>query len=235
MHGLGQLQPAGAELPGPLGMTFRWVPPGTFLMGSPAEEPRRRHDEAQHGVTLTRGFHLAAHPVTQAQWQAVMGGNPSKFPGRDRPVEGVSWDDCREFCRRLGEKEEGTYRLPTEAEWEHACRAGSAGPFHTGSALTARQANFNAPGGTTAVGTFPANAWGLADMHGNVYEWCADHYGDYPEGHVSDPAGPADGDARVLRGGSWLSAACCCRSAYRYWADPATRSAHIGFRVVLGG
>jgi formylglycine-generating enzyme required for sulfatase activity len=174
-----------------------------------------------------------------------MGHNPSKFPGADHPVENVSWDDCQAFCRRLGDKDGRVYRLPSEAEWECACRAGSAGPFSCGGGLRTDQANFDGRdgfagtaagvfrGGTTAVGSFSANAWGLFDLHGNVYEWCADHHGDYPEGHVSDPAGPAAGDTRVLRGGSWFSAAWYCRSAYRYWADPATRAAHVGFRVVM--
>jgi formylglycine-generating enzyme required for sulfatase activity len=232
---------AGSVRRGPLGMTFVWVPAGTFLMGSPPEEPQRRGDEVPHGVTLTRGFYLAAHPVTQARWQAVMKSNPSPFAGADLPVQGVSWDDCQQFCLRLAEQEGGTYRLPTEAEWEHACRAGSAAPFHFGASLDLDQANFDGRdgGGTfrgtpTPVGAFLPSAWGLYDMHGNVYEWCADVHGDYPAGHVSDPAGPTQGDARVLRGGSWFSAAWYCRSAYRYWADPATRDGHIGFRIVLG-
>ena len=228
-------RPGGAR-PGPLGMTFVWAPPGTFLMGSPPQERQRRGDEGQHAVTLTRGFYLAAHPVTQAQWRALMGGpGPSKFSGDDRPVESVSWEDCQQFCRRLSEQEGSAFRLPSEAEWEYACRAGSAGAFHFGAALTTAQANFDGRDGTTAVGRFPANPWGLYDLHGNVYEWCADFYGDYPEGHAGDPTGPGEGDARLLRGGSWFGPAWYCRSAYRYWADPATRSAHIGFRVVLCG
>jgi formylglycine-generating enzyme required for sulfatase activity len=217
-------------------MTFAWVPAGTFLMGSPAEEEHRRHDEPQHPVTLTRGFHLATRPVTQAQWRAVMGTDPSMFRGDEHPVENVSWDDCQEFCRRLGEKHGGRYRLPTEAEWEYACRAGTAGPFHFGTTLTPGQANFDGRDGhggtTTPVGSFPANAWGLHDMHGNVHEWCADWYADYPAGHADDPAGPGTGDARVLRGGSWFSAPWYCRSAYRHWADPATRAGPLGFRLV---
>jgi formylglycine-generating enzyme required for sulfatase activity len=222
-----------------LGMKFVWVPPGSFLMGSPPEEANRHSDEIQHGVTLSRGLYLAVHPVTQAQWRAVMDASPGWFAGDDRPVERVSWDDCQEFCARLSRRDGRAYRLPSEAEWEYACRAGTAGPFHFGAALTAEQANHDArdPSGkgafraqTTPVGSFAPSSWGLFDMHGNVYEWCADWYGPYAEGQVSDPT-PAAGDARLLRGGSWLSAACYCRSAYRYWADPATRSAHIGVRV----
>ncbi len=226
-----------------LGMTFVWVPPGTLLAGSPPEETHRRDDEPQHAVTLTRGLYLAAHPVTQAQWRAVMGNVPALFPGDTLPVEKVSWDDCQEFCERLSLQEGAEHRLPTEAEWEYACRAGTAGPFHTGSTLSTEQANYDGReaygkgttrpfrGATTPVGTFPANAWGLFDMHGNVWEWCSDWYGPYPASHTTDPTGPAEGDARVLRGGSWLNPPWYCRSAYRYWADPATRAGHIGFRV----
>jgi formylglycine-generating enzyme required for sulfatase activity len=224
-------------------MKLVWVPPGNFLMGSPPHEAGRHDDEAQHGVTLTRGFYLAAHPVTQAQWRALMGTDPSRFPGDDRPVESVSWDDCQEFCARLARKDGHAYRLPTEAEWEYACRAGTAAPFHCGATLSTDQANYDGndvygPGRkgvfrreTTPVGSFAANAWGLEDMHGNVYEWCADWYGDYPGQHVTDPAGPPEGDARVLRGGAWFSAPWYCRSAHRYWTDPASRDAHMGFRV----
>jgi formylglycine-generating enzyme required for sulfatase activity len=223
-----------------LGMTFVWVPPGSFLMGSPPEEARRHPDETPHAVTLTHGLFLGVHPVTQGQWRALLGASPSWFAGDDRPVERVSWDDCREFCARLSRRDGRTYRLPSEAEWEYACRAGTAGPFHFGAQLTPEQANHDARDGsgkgsyrgqTTPVGAFAASSWGLCDLHGNVYEWCADWYGAYAEEQVSDPAGPPAGEARVLRGGSWFSPAWYCRSAYRYWADPATRSAHVGVRV----
>jgi len=233
--------PARPPVVNAVGMKFVWLPPGSFLMGSPPEESGR-HEETQHGVTLTRGFWLAVHPVTQAQWRAVMGHNPSRFVGDDRPVENVSWRDCRDFWERLGRGDGRAYRFPTEAEWEYACRAGTAGPFHSGAVLDATAANFDARGdrggsterfrgATTPVGAFAANAWGLHDMHGNVYEWCADWYGDYPAGHVRDPLGAADGEFRVLRGGSWFSVARCCRAAHRYWADPARRDAHIGCRA----
>jgi formylglycine-generating enzyme required for sulfatase activity len=230
--------PRDREVINPLGMQFVWLPAGSFLMGSPPEEPERRPDEVQHAVTFRRGFYLAVHPVTQSQWRQVMGGNPSRFVGDDRPVENVSWEDCREFWERLGRGDGRVYRFPTEAQWEYACRAGTAGPFHAGAALAADEANFDgtAAGGvfrpeTSPVGAFAANAWGLHDMHGNVYEWCDDWYGEYPAGHVTDPGGPESGEFRVLRGGSWFSAPWYCRSAYRHWADPAFRDAHVGCRA----
>jgi formylglycine-generating enzyme required for sulfatase activity len=201
-------------------------------MGSPPDEPDRRPDESAHAVMLTKGFYLARHPVTRAQWRAVMDSEPGHFRGDDLPVEGVSWDDCRAFCKHLGEREGGAYRLPTEAEWEYACRAGAAGAYCFGSSLSASWATFQAAS-PTPVGSHEPNAWGLYDLHGNVFEWCQDVYADYDEGRAADPTGPADGDARVLRGGSWLSAACYCRSAYRHWADPGVRSAHYGLRLVF--
>jgi formylglycine-generating enzyme required for sulfatase activity len=225
-----------------LGMRFVRVQPGSFLMGSPPEEPERGADEVQHAVTISRHFYLAVHPVTQAQWRAVMGDNPSRFTGDDHPVENVSWEDCRAFFKKLSQ-DGRSYRFPTEAEWEYACRAGTAGPFHFGSTLDADEANCDGRAGydgkvtdvcrgeTTAVGRFPANAWGLYDLHGNVYEWCADWYADYPGEHRKDPSGPASGEFRVLRGGSWFSAPRCCRSAYRYWAEPTFRDARIGCRA----
>jgi formylglycine-generating enzyme required for sulfatase activity len=235
-------QPTRPAVVNAVGMRFVWVAPGSFLMGSPPEERQRGADEAQHGVTLSRGFYLAVHPVTQGQWRAVLGRNPSRFAGDDRPVENVSWDDCREFWARLGKGDGRAYRFPTEAEWEYACRAGTAGPFHFGGKITPEQANYDTrdvyggPAGafraeTTPVGGFPANAWGLYDLHGNVYEWCADWYGDYPGGRATDPTGPQRGEARLLRGGSWFSAPWYCRSAYRYWAEPGFRDARVGCRA----
>ncbi len=227
-----------------IGMSFAWIPPGSFLMGSPPEEPERRDDEAYHAVTLRRGMWLGVHPVTQAQWRDIMSDNPRRFVGADRPVERVSWDDCREFCERLSKRDGKPYRLPTEAEWEHACRAGTAGAFHFGAGLSADEANFDGrttgDGGafraeTTSAGALRGNVWGLCDMHGNVWEWCADWYGDYPWTHVTDPTGPATGEARVLRGGSWFSPPWYCRSACRYWAEPGLRSGHVGCRVCYSG
>jgi uncharacterized protein (TIGR02996 family) len=227
------------------GMKFAWCPPGTFLMGSPPSEPKRNGDEQQHRVTLTKGFWLGVTPVTQAQWQAAMGSNPSHFQGDDRPVEQVSWDDCREFCKKLAERDSRRYRLPTEAEWEYACRAGTTTPFHFGATISTDQANYdgNYTYGkgkkgvwreeTTPVGSFPANAWGLYDMHGNVWEWCQDGYGPHPHSDIKDPQGQNNGDARVLRGGSWFNDPRWCRSACRRWYAAAIRGDLVGCRVVL--
>jgi uncharacterized protein (TIGR02996 family) len=172
-------------------MVFTWLPPGSFLMGSPPDEEERESDETQHRVTLSRGFWLGVYPVTQAQWVAVMGSNPSTFKGDGHPVEMVSWDDCQEFCRRLSGRDGQRYRLPSEAQWEYACRAGTTTPFHFGATLSTELANYNGNyaygqggqgvyrGQTTPVGSFPSNAWGLDDMHGNVWQWCQDGYGRY--------------------------------------------------------
>jgi formylglycine-generating enzyme required for sulfatase activity len=222
---------AGALVTNSLGMKFAWCPPGTFLMGSPESEAEREDDELQHRVTLSKGFYLGIRPVTQAQWQAVMGTSPSHFKGDQLPVERVSWDDCQELLKKLGEKDGKRYRMPTEAEWEYACRAGTTTPFSFGKTITPEQANYNgnypyvnAQKGnyreaTTAVGTFPANAWGLYDMHGNVWEWCEDRYRRYSEG--------------VVRGGSWRDGAWCCRSAFRKRREPGSRFSHLGCRVVF--
>ena len=194
---------------------FVLIQPGTFMMGSPEDEVGRFDDEALHQVTITKPFYMQTTPVTQGQWEALMGNNPSYFKGDDLPVECVSWDDCQEFIQRLSQSGDGIYRLPTEAEWEYACRAGTSTPFVIGNGrdLDSTQANFdgNYPYGagrkglyreqTTPVKSFAPNAWGLYDMHGNVWEWCQDWYGDYLIGAVSDPQGPSSGVFRVHRGG----------------------------------
>jgi uncharacterized protein (TIGR02996 family) len=243
------VQPVGPRWTNELGMAFVWVPPGVFRMGGPPQEVERQANEVPHHATLTRGFYLSVHAVTQAQWRAVFGSNPSRFPGDDRPVECVSWHDCQEFCQKLSQKtglgQEGPspYRLPTEAEWEYACRAGTTTPFFFGQTLSEKEAKFHTnyhrnpePNGngrpeTAPVDAFPANAWGLCGMHGNVFEWCADWYAPYPSEAVQDPSGPALGDVRVLRGGSWHSLALRCRSACRGWAAPGYRGSDVGFRV----
>ena len=185
-------------------------------MGSPKEEIERKPDEIPHQVTLTKGFYMGVYPVTQEQWKEIMGNNPSQFNGeKNLPVEMVSWNDCQEFIKKLRIKDKTPYRLPTEAEWEYCCRAGTKTPFHFGETISTGQANYdgnfiygNGKKGlnrkkTMPVGSFPANAWGLHDMHGNLWEWCQDWYGDYPQNDVVDPQGPNEGKARVLRGGSW--------------------------------
>jgi formylglycine-generating enzyme required for sulfatase activity len=226
---------------------LRWLAPGSFLMGSPADEPERYDDEAQHEVVLTRGFWLADTACTQALWQAVMGENPSRFKGADRPVETVSWEDCQRFLERINREVPGLdLRLPAEAEWEYACRAGTKTPFWFGETASTDQVNFdgNYPyaGGakghyrqeTVPVKSLPANSWGLYEMHGNVWEWCADWFGPYTEGRVVDPQGPETGGDRVLRGGSWRYFARFCRSAYRFWFEPGSRREDFGFRLARG-
>jgi sulfatase modifying factor 1 len=242
------VQPVGPFWTNSIGMKFAWIPAGTFLMGSPVnEEKRGRGDiELQHRVTLSMGFYLAVHPVTQASWREVMGTSPSQSQGDDLPVEQVSWWDCQEFLENLSEKDSHAYRLPTEAEWEYACRAGTTTPFFFGETISTDRANYNGkrPYGkakkgldrdkTTPVGSFPPNAWGLYDMHGNVWEWCEDWYPydeKYPQGHAINPQGPEDGDGHVLRGGCFGSHAADLRSATRHGGFmPTDRFNTIGFR-----
>jgi formylglycine-generating enzyme required for sulfatase activity len=167
-----------------IGMNFVRIPAGSFMMGSPIYEFGRYNDEKQHLVHITKPFLLSITPVTQGQWQKVMGNNPSYFRGDDNlPVERVSWYDALEFCKKLSKQEGLNYRLP---EWEYDCRAGTTTPFNTGSNTLTNLANYN-HNKTTPVGNFPSNDWGLYDMHGNVWEWCNDIYAPYPEGEVTDP------------------------------------------------
>jgi formylglycine-generating enzyme required for sulfatase activity len=282
---------AGKPVVSSIGMRRVPIPAGKFLMGSPAGEKDRSDNEGpQHEVEITRGFHLGEKEVTQGQFKAVMGYNPSYFSkdgkgkkglkysdlstpagGKDKvsggtedyPVENVSHDEAVEFCRKITEKDrkegkigrELKYRLPTEAEWEYSCRGGAPSykVFHFGHSLSSRQANFdgNYPyggaekgpylGRTCKVGSYEKNGYGLYDMHGNVWEWCADCYvEDYyyykigpATGPWRDPLGPYKGSDRVLRGGSWYDDGRNCRSAVRYWFAPEDRSRHYGFRVAL--
>jgi formylglycine-generating enzyme required for sulfatase activity/serine/threonine protein kinase len=213
-----------------------WCPAGSFMMGSPESETDRDLDEKQHRVTLTKGFWLGKTEVTQRQWEAVMGSNPSYSPkGANFPMRAVMWDSCQVFIKKLNERLQAgnakpeNFRLPTEAEWEYACRAGTATTFHYGDRLDASMANvdgdyYSSSGATNSairkrtveVGSFVPNAWGLFDMHGNVSEWCQDVYGDYPTGSVTDPKGPDSGLHRVNRGGDWYNISRYCRSAARY-------------------
>ena len=227
---------------------FRWINPGTFLMGStPGTDPDRDGSEVQHQVTLTRGFWILDHELTQREYRFVMGSNPSYNRGDWQPVESVSWDEAVEFCRKLTEmdrkkglisaKEE--YRLPTEAEWEYAARAGT-----TGARYTVRDKNVvdsleliawysgNSGGHPHVVMEKFRNPWGLYDMLGNVSEWCSDWYGEYPSGSVTDPTGPGSGYYRVRRGGSWFHSDGYARSAKRVGYAPTNRS-FLGFRPVL--
>ena len=193
-------------------MEMVWCPPGAFMMGSPETEAGHAGDEKQHRVTLTKGFWLAKHEVTQEQWKSVMGSNPSLLKGDALPVENVSWEDCQAFCGKTG------LRLPTEAQWEYACRSGTTGPFSgTGKLEEMGWYAKNSGQHPQPVGKKPPNAWGLYDMHGNVREWCGDWYmGDYGAGAVTNPPGPATGNYHVLRGGSYRSSAQAnCRSANR--------------------
>ena len=225
---------------------MRWIPPGRFLMGSPESEAERHDDEVPHEVTLSRGFWLGSTTVPQSLWRAVTGENPSEFEGDDRPVEQVSFEDVEGFLSSVNSRVPGlAVCLPTEAQWEYACRAGTTGPFHTVGTLTTDQANYDgnypyvdSPKGkyreeTVACGSLPPNAWGLHEMHGNVWEWCSDWYGDYASEPQTDPIGPESGSYRVVRGGSWVYFARHVRSAVRNWYGPGLRFDNLGFRCCL--
>jgi len=222
-----------------------WIAPGSFTMGSPSSERGRDDDEGpQHRVTISKGYWLGKYEVTKGQWQALMGSNPSYFTqsGTNAPVEHVSWNDAQEYCRKLTERERAAgrlpagyeYSLPTEAQWEFACRAGTTGPYAgTGTLSSMGWYDDNSGSTTHPVGQKQANAWGLYDMHGNVWEWCHDWYGSYPGGAVTDPTGASSGSYRVGRGGSWNLDAGFCRSALRIILDPSNRFINLGFRLAL--
>ncbi len=240
------------------------IPAGKFEMGSPATEIRREKDETLHSVAVD-AFYLGAREVTQGEYRELTGRSPGAFTGDNLPVENVSWFEAVEYCNARSSREglnpaytvSGSgkartvtwnreadgYRLPTEAEWEYACRAGTTTPFSTGDNVTVDQANYygtypynNHPSGeyrsrTVPAGSFAPNPWGLHDMHGNVWEWCWDWYGAYPDGAVSDPAGPASGTYRVNRGGGWNDFGRHLRSAYRAATPPANSTFNLGFRL----
>ena len=266
-----KVQEAGSSWKSPLGMEFAWIPAGDFEMGSPEGEAGREDDERQHGVRISEGFWIGKYEVTQREWELVMGSNPSYFKGcRPRcPVENVSWEDVQGFIQKLNEDEReagsgNRYRLPSEAEWEYAARAGSAGatpegdlrilgdrnaPVLDGQAWYGGNSGVSYAGGYDCsgweerqygaercgphpVGLKKANGWGLHDMLGNVWEWTADWYGDYPSGMVTDPRGPSTGSGRVGRGGGWDDIAGSVRSAYRGSGPPGGRYSFIGFRLV---
>ena len=226
---------------------LRWLWPGEFTMGSPADEPQRLDNEQQHQVLLSRGLWLADTACTQALWEAVMGENPSQFKGPERPVEQVDWEQVQAFIGRLNAAVPGLdLRLPTESEWEYGCRAGTDTPFSFGPTITTDQVNYDGdfpygdgPKGvdrkqTVEVKGLPCNVWGFYQMHGNVWEWCQDWYEDYPEGTAIDPPGAATGQWRVARGGGWFDPAWGCRSAQRSRWVPASRSDWLGFRLARG-
>ncbi len=227
------------------------IPAGTFIMGSPSSERSRGFYEGpQHEVTISKAFYLGKYEVTQAQWEAVVGNNPSLFSGHpNHPVEQVSWNDCQTFIAGLNELGQGTFRLPTEAEWEYACRAGTTTRYSFGDAMecddvgryceimdqymwwlgnSTHQGNVSS---TKEVGLKLPNPWGLFDMHGNIYEWCQDWYGEYSSSAQTDPAGPSSGSYRVYRGGGWSIFAQNCRSADRNWITPNFTDTYLGFRV----
>jgi formylglycine-generating enzyme required for sulfatase activity len=218
------------------------IPAGSFQMGA-ATGPA--YEQPVHAVTITRPFWVGAYEVTQALYQAVMGNNPSFSQASQRPVEQVSWNSAMAYCAALTTAEAAggripagyQYRLPTEAEWEYVCRAGTTTEWNTGASLTMSQANFNnaVSGQTTVVGSYAANPWGLFDMHGNVWEWCLDSWdvsANYPSSAVSDPY-VSSGPIRVIRGGSWPNSADDCRSAVRSGGPPGIAYNFLGFRVVL--
>ena len=226
------------------------IPGGTFMMGSPKDEKEREFwkkgtESPQHRVTVP-SFFMGKYQVTQAQWQAIMGENPSRFKGENCPVEKISWEEAVKFCQRLSEKTSKTYRLPSEAEWEYACRAGTTTPFYFGDTITTELVNYNgnypyasAPKGvyrkkTTDVGSFPPNAFGLYDMHGNVWEWCTDPWHDNYNGAPTDGSvweKGGSGSLFVLRGGSWGSSARGARTAYRVGNEPTNRNFNVGLRL----
>jgi formylglycine-generating enzyme required for sulfatase activity len=212
-------------------MKFAWCPAGKFLMGDNGIS-----DNPQHLVTISKGFWMGIYPVTQAQWQAVMGYNPSNFRGDDRPVEQVSWSDCEEFCREMSRLTDKPIRLPTEAEWEYACRAGTTGEYFNGNGEEALKKvgwyDSNSGRQTHKVGEKNvANPWGLFDVHGNVWEWCQDLHGSLGYENITDPVNLKNGDARVVRGGSWHGGAGHCRAAFRNRRAPGTRFNSMGLRV----
>ena len=249
-------EPLKLDLGDGITMDLVWIEPGEFVMGS----DNGSADEAPaHKVSITKGFWMGAYEVTQAQWTKISGSNPSGFPGDSRPVETVSWDDCQKFLKNLtravaGQLPKGTRaRLPTEAEWGYACRAGTTTTFWFGDdpAQLHKYGNYadasetadlewrdmehsDGFAGTAPVGSFPPNPWGLHDMHGNVWEWTADWYGRYLPNHFVDPEGPRDGKRRVIRGGAWGATAGDCRSSNRYRFKPDVNGGNVGLRIVVG-
>ena len=201
------------------------IPAGKFKMGGPGKD---------HEVTLTKPFYMGKFEVTQEQWESVMGKNPSETKGAKLPVTDVSWEDCQEFIKKLNKKTDGGYRLPTESEWEYACRAGTTTAFSFGDKITPKNANYEDSmiAKPVAVGCYKPNTFGLYDMHGNVWEWCEDRLGEYSADAVTDPKGPGTGTSRVLRGGSFNYDGSIARSSFRFnFYSPTDRIGNYGFRL----
>jgi formylglycine-generating enzyme required for sulfatase activity len=233
-----------------LGMEFVLIPAGSFIMGSPPDEPYRGKSETPHPVIITQPFYMQTTEVTLSQWRGLMGsGFLLHRPGPpNSPVSGISWFDSQDFLKKLNALKEGRYRLPTEAEWEYAARAGSTTAYSWGNRIDCSRALYAnsrfgvktcldahpdlAQEGPAPVKSFAPNKWGLYDMHGNVWEWVQDWFAAYPNTQVTDPQGPPDGEDRVRRGGGWYSPGYACRSANRAYSHPGTREVTIGFRVV---
>jgi len=227
-------------------MRFALIPSGRFVMGSPSDEAQRADNERQHEVIISEPFYMGQTCVTQEQYEAVMGTNPSASynKGAKNPVDKVNWEDAMEFCRSFSKRSGHSVHLPTEAQWEYACRAGTSTPFNTGRTLPRKPAyhqGYTYPNnradipadGSVAVGTFAPNSWGVYDMHGTMWQWCSDWFGDFPTGEVTDPTGPKNGGLRVLRGGSRSEAPRLCRSAFRGSENPADRFDIFCFRVAV--
>ena len=200
------------------------IPSGRFVMGDFGVRLQ---------VTLTKPFYMGKYEVTQEQWESVMGKNPSDTKGSKLPVTNVSWEDCQEFIKKLNASTKGGYRLPYDSEWEYTCRAGTTTKYSFGDEITPQDANYDDSklGKPVAVGSYRPNAFGVYDMHGNVWEWCEDWYGSLQDGEVTDPRGPATGERRVLRGGSFYGHVSGARSSYRYFSTPTDRSSGDGFRL----
>lgn len=236
-----------------IGMEFMLIPAGSFMMGSPENEKGRDGEgrEMQHKVILTKPVYMQVTEVTVEQWESIMGRRLIGWRrgAKNHPITRVSWKDSQKFIKKLNARGEGVYRLPTEAEWEYACRAGTKTAFSWGETIDCDKAIYGnkkktgncleyfqtlkiPPGKPAPVKTFSPNPWGLFDMHGNVWEWCQDRYGDYDKGRIKDPIGPQKGGSRVRRGGSWFSKEYGLRSANRAWAHPSNRTDITGFRLV---
>ena len=219
---MGKLVEAKIDLGKGVKLEMVLIPAGKFMMGDPGKD---------HQVTLTKSFYMGKYEVTQEQWQAVMGSNPSDTRGARLPVTNISWIDCQDFIKKLNAKTKGGNRLPTEAEWEYACRAGTKTEYSFGDSITKRDANYGPGGKSVAVGSYKPNGFGLYDMHGNVREWCEDWMADYPSGEVIDPKGPLTGDNRAVRGGTFHDTISSAHSSSRCGNLPTDRHYHFGFRL----